>query len=45
MTTCALERGNTIIRFLEEFKNTEFTYTLEETLDNYLSCDIQMDYD
>ena len=32
-----------IDKFLEEFKGTEFTFTLEEGLSDYLSCDIQLD--
>ena len=33
----------TIDKFLEEFKKSEFTFTLEEGLSDYLSCDIQID--
>jgi len=32
-----------IDKFLEEFKKSEFKYTLEENLNDYLSFDIQMD--
>ena len=34
-----------IDKFLEEFKKSEFKFTLEEDLNDYLSCDIQMDPD
>jgi len=30
-------------KFLEEFKKSEFKFTLEEDLNDYLSCNIQMD--
>jgi hypothetical protein len=29
--------------FLKEFKESEFTFTLEEGLSNYLKCDIKLD--
>jgi len=36
-------KGQEIDRFLEDFKKSEFEYTLEEDLNDYLSCNIQMD--
>jgi Reverse transcriptase (RNA-dependent DNA polymerase) len=29
--------------YMEEFKSTEFVFTTEETLDDYLSCEVQID--
>jgi hypothetical protein len=36
-------KRSAIDAFLKEFKESEFTFTLEEGLSDYLSCDIQMD--
>lgn len=38
-----LGRREEIDRFLEEFRKTFFTFTVDETLDDYLSCEIQVD--
>ena len=34
-----------INEFLEEFKGTEFTFTVDEGLSDYLSCDIQLNHE
>ena len=40
-----LGKTKAIDKFMEEFKSTEFTYTVEDTLDDYLSCEVLVDED
>jgi hypothetical protein len=38
-----LGKKASIDSFMEEFKQTEFTFTVEDTLDDYLSCEVLID--
>jgi hypothetical protein len=37
-------KRSAIDAFLKEFKESKFTFTLEEGMSNYLSCNIQLDH-